>query len=115
MRPVMAMVALILAMAVALSAGLGSRTPCPMMTANLSPHDLHHMTTADDDHGRPSPSPSHDASDFCKQACLSSLLPQPAAAMPVVLTAVSVPEPAEPALPASLRADLSERPPKPLV
>lgn len=114
MRQVVAVVVLILTMAGALATGLGAAAPCPVMAGHPD-HALHQMT-ADGNHGlQDQPSPLHGhAGDFCKHACLSSLLPQPATAMPVVLAVIAAPEPAETALPASLRPDLADRPPKPL-
>lgn len=111
MRQVVAVVVLILTLAGAFASGLRTEGACPMQMQDHAAH----MAAWGEAHGLHgnTPAPSGLA-DFCKHACLSTLLPQPVAATPVVSRAAFLPAPADPVLPASLRPDLTDRPPKTL-
>lgn len=112
MQQVMAVIILILTLTGTLASGLQANGSCPMLAAHGMPHsvaasDVHaHHGSA---HGQ-----SGLAADLCVQACLSTILPQLAAATPLTSRVDFLAGPAEPVLPNSLQPALAERPPKTL-
>lgn len=116
MRQVVAAVILILTLTGALASGLRADGPCPMLAKGSMARMTHQIAAASDAHAHHGSThrQSGPAGDFCKFACLATILPTVAAATPLALRIVSVADPAEQSLPGSRHPARTDRPPKDL-